>query len=35
MVGITKVQRANARYWIEPVADGAEDLLLEARRGPG
>jgi hypothetical protein len=25
MVGVTKVQRANALYWIEAVADGAED----------
>jgi hypothetical protein len=32
MVGITKVQRANASYWIEAVAEGGEDYY--AKPGP-
>src|SRR5215211_5125685 len=35
MVGITKVQRANARYWIEAVADGAEDYYSKPGEAPG
>ncbi len=35
MVGITKVQRANARYWIEAVAEGGEDYYEKPGEVPG
>jgi conjugative relaxase-like TrwC/TraI family protein len=35
MVGVTKVQRANALYWIEAVADGAEDYYTKPGEAPG
>ncbi len=35
MVGVTKVQRANASYWIEAVADGAEDYYTKPGEAPG
>ena len=35
MVGVTKVQRANASYWIEAVADGAEDYYSKPGDAPG
>ncbi len=35
MVGITKVQRANARYWIEAVAEGGEDYYTKPGEAPG
>jgi conjugative relaxase-like TrwC/TraI family protein len=35
MVGITKVQRANASYWIEAVAEGGEDYYEKRGEAPG
>ncbi|MDP9276678.1 MAG: relaxase domain-containing protein [Actinomycetota bacterium] len=35
MVGITKVQRPNARYWIEAVAEGGEDYYEKPGEAPG
>jgi conjugative relaxase-like TrwC/TraI family protein len=35
MVGITKVQRANASYWIEAVAEGGEDYYEKPGEAPG
>ena len=35
MVGVTKVQRSNASYWIEAVADGAEDYYSKPGEAPG
>jgi len=35
MVGVTKVQRANARYWIEAVAEGGEDYYEKPGEAPG
>jgi conjugative relaxase-like TrwC/TraI family protein len=35
MVGITKVQRANASYWIEAVAEGGEDYYTKPGEAPG
>ncbi len=35
MVGITKVQRANARYWIEAVVGGGEDYYTKPGEAPG
>ena len=35
MVGVTKVQRANARYWIEAVAQGGEDYYTKPGEAPG
>jgi conjugative relaxase-like TrwC/TraI family protein len=35
MVGVTKVQRANASYWIEAVAEGGEDYYEKPGEAPG
>ncbi len=35
MVGVTKVQRANASYWIEAVAEGGEDYYEKPGAVPG
>jgi hypothetical protein len=35
MVGVTKVQRANASYWIEAVAEGGEDYYTKPGEAPG
>ncbi len=35
MVGVTKVQRANASYWIEAVAEGGEDYYAKPGEAPG
>ena len=35
MVGVSKVQRANASYWIEAVAEGGEDYYTKPGEVPG
>ena len=35
MVGVTKIQRGNANYWIEAVADGEEDYYAKPGEAPG
>ena len=35
MVGVTKIQRGNANYWIEAVAAGAEDYYTKPGESPG
>jgi conjugative relaxase-like TrwC/TraI family protein len=35
MVGITKIQRGNAGYWINAVAEGAEDYYTKPGEAPG
>jgi conjugative relaxase-like TrwC/TraI family protein len=35
MVGITKIQRANAEYWINAVAEGSEDYYTKPGEAPG
>jgi conjugative relaxase-like TrwC/TraI family protein len=35
VVGVTKVQRANASYWIEVVAEGGEDYYTKPGEAPG
>jgi conjugative relaxase-like TrwC/TraI family protein len=35
MVGVTKIGRANANYWIEAVAEGGEDYYTKPGEAPG
>ena len=35
MVGVTKIQRQNANYWIEAVAGGEEDYYTKPGESPG
>jgi len=35
MVGVTKIQRANARYWLNAVAKGGEDYYTKPGEAPG
>lgn len=35
VVGITKIGRANANYWIEAVAEGADDYYTKPGEAPG
>lgn len=35
MVGITKIQRANANYWINAVAEGEDDYYTKPGEAPG
>lgn len=35
MVGVTKIQRGNAGYWIEAVAEGGEDYYTKPGEVPG
>jgi len=35
MVGITKIQRANANYWINAVAEGDDDYYTKPGEAPG
>ena len=35
MVGITKIQRGNANYWINAVAEGSEDYYTKPGEAPG
>jgi conjugative relaxase-like TrwC/TraI family protein len=35
MVGITKIQRANANYWINAVAEGSDDYYTKPGEAPG
>ena len=35
MVGVTKIQRQNANYWIEAVAGGVEDYYTKPGEAPG
>ena len=35
MVGVSKIQRANANYWIEAVAEGGEDYYTKPGESPG
>ncbi len=35
MVGVTKIGRANANYWIEAVAEGGEDYYSKPGEAPG
>lgn len=35
MVGITKIQRANAGYWINAVAEGSDDYYTKPGEAPG
>ena len=35
MVGVTKISRANANYWIEAVAEGGEDYYTKPGEAPG
>ena len=35
MVGVTKIQRGNANYWIEAVAEGGEDYYTKPGEAPG
>jgi conjugative relaxase-like TrwC/TraI family protein len=35
MVGVTKIGKANANYWIEAVAQGAEDYYTKPGEAPG
>jgi conjugative relaxase-like TrwC/TraI family protein len=35
VVGVSKVQRANASYWIEAVAEGGEDYYTKPGEAPG
>ncbi|MDQ2939855.1 MAG: relaxase domain-containing protein [Actinomycetota bacterium] len=34
-MGVTKVQRQHARYWIEAVAEGGEDYYTKPGEAPG
>jgi conjugative relaxase-like TrwC/TraI family protein len=35
MVGVTKIQRGNAGYWIEAVAEGGDDYYTKPGEAPG
>ena len=35
MVGVTKIGRRNANYWIEAVAEGGEDYYTKPGEAPG
>ncbi len=35
MVGVTKIQRGNANYWIEAVAEGGDDYYTKPGEAPG
>jgi conjugative relaxase-like TrwC/TraI family protein len=35
MVGVTKISRANANYWIEAVAEGGDDYYTKPGEAPG
>ncbi|MFP5388328.1 MAG: MobF family relaxase, partial [Thermoleophilia bacterium] len=35
MVGVTKIQRGNASYWLEAVAEGGEDYYTKPGEAPG
>lgn len=35
MVGVTKIQRGNAAYWLEAVAEGGEDYYTKPGEAPG
>lgn len=35
MVGVTKIGRANANYWIEAVAEGGDDYYTKPGEAPG
>ena len=35
MVGVSKIQRQNANYWIEAVAEGGEDYYTKPGESPG
>jgi len=35
VVGVTKIGRGNARYWIEAVAEGGEDYYTKPGEAPG
>src|SRR3954465_10584758 len=35
MVGVTKIQRGNAGYWLAAVAEGGEDYYTKPGEAPG